>query len=128
MRGMQHAGPEWRKLCRELRSEVLKVSPLSNRRFTNTPGTYRRMEVAQQTGVNLAILRRFLDDNLPVLPDTALAVGRWLGFELQWVWTGRAKSLPLAMPPVRRWGKRPGPHAAKRGALARRRAAARGRA
>jgi hypothetical protein len=77
--------PEWRAICAEVRREFIKVCPLSNRRFDNEPGTFRRTQIADFSGVSLANIRRLVDQQLPCDPDSVLGLARFLGmrFDLE---------------------------------------------
>jgi hypothetical protein len=81
-KGRQDAGPEWCAICKKVRSQLLIVCPLSNRRFTSAPGTFRRQEVAWEAGVSLANLSRMMDEQLPSSPDTITRLAKFLGMRV----------------------------------------------
>ena len=80
--GRQDAGPEWCAICAQVRAELLKVCPLSNRRFVREPGTFSRQWVAWRSGVSLANIRRMCDEELPSSPDTVERLAEFLGMKL----------------------------------------------
>lgn len=89
---------EWAAFCAELRRELLQVCPKRQGtpkmgRPGQTPGTTLRSQVATEAGVNLYVLRRFLDDNLPITGPTAAALAEWLGLAIR---LERFRSVPTA--------------------------------
>lgn len=94
MRGRQEPGPEWRAICAHLREELIKVCPLTNRRFDNAPGTFRRAQVSVLSGVSLANIRRLVDHRLPGCPDTVVYLAQFLGMRVLLERVG-----PLPRPP-----------------------------